>query len=355
MSSSNGKSNVFYLNTQRDFDLLNDEFLKVSQVFVLVDENTAIHCLPILRAFAVSMFHVITWPSGEHRKTMDAAVHIWEELSHHHADRSALLLNLGGGVIGDIGGFAAGCFKRGIRHIQLPTTLLAMVDAAVGGKTGVDFNGFKNQIGLFKEPSHVFIHLPFLKTLPPRELLSGFAEVVKHYLIADKESFLALSAPNFDLKKVDWLACVERSIAIKSKIVEEDYLETSARKALNFGHTLGHAIESTYMHDEAKRLLHGEAVAVGMVTESYLSHHFGKISDKELATITHTIRKLFPLQPLPESDFKSILELVAQDKKNKAGENRFTLLDGIGNYSVDHSVEDYLMLEALRYFNLQIV
>jgi 3-dehydroquinate synthase len=355
MDFSNGKSLVFFLNTGSDFDLLNAEIQKASQVFILADENTAVHCVTSLQPFIDCTYHLITWKVGEPNKTMDAAMHVWAELTKHEADRNVLLINVGGGVIGDIGGFAAGCYKRGIRYIQLPTSLLAMVDSSVGGKTGVDFNGFKNHIGLFNSPSHVFVHLPFLKTLPPRELLSGFAEVVKHYLIADKKAFLELATPSFELKKVNWLASVQKSIAIKSKIVEEDYLETNARKSLNFGHTLGHAIESFYLDNELNRFLHGEAIAVGMVAESYLSYHFGLISEKELSVITSCLRKLFPLQPLPETDFKSIISLVAQDKKNSAGQNRFTLLKGIGNYSVNHSVEEYLMQEALRYFNLQIV
>lgn len=349
------KSLVVFLNTNSDFDLFKAEVQQSSQVFILADENTAIHCVPILQSFITSSWQVIALKSGEQHKTIDAAVHVWGELTKHAADRKSLLINVGGGVIGDIGGFAAGCYKRGIRYLQMPTSLLAMVDASVGGKTGVDFNGFKNQIGLFNPPSHVFIHLPFLKTLPKRELMSGFAEVVKHYLIADKAAFLALAAPIFDIKKVDWMACVQQSISIKSAIVEEDFLEKSARKALNFGHTLGHAIESFYLNDEQNQLLHGEAIAIGIVTESYISHHFGLISEAELATIAACIRKLFPLCPLPEGDFENIIALVAHDKKNSAGQNQFTLLKGIGNYSIDNFVEEYLMREALRYFNLQIV
>lgn len=355
MHSSSVNSLVVFLNTNNDFDLLKDEIQNASQVFILADENTSAYCVQLLLPFINSSYHLIEWKSGESRKTIDAAVHVWFKLTNHKADRNALLINVGGGVIGDIGGFAAGCYKRGIRYIQLPTSLLAMVDASVGGKTGVDFDGFKNHIGLFNAPSHVFVHLPFLKTLPPRELLSGFAEVVKHYLIADKDAFLELATPNFDLKKVDWSACVHKSILIKSRIVDEDYLEANARKALNFGHTLGHAIESFYLNDEVNRLLHGEAVAIGMIAESYISHHFGLISEAELAIITSCIRKLFPLQPLHETDFKFIFKLVEQDKKNSDGQNRFTLLQGIGNYSVNNFVEEYLMQEALRYFNLQIV
>ncbi len=288
---------------------------KYSAVFILVDENTKEHCLPLLKS-VITEFNLIETESGEENKNLQTCECIWQQLIEKNADRKSVVVNLGGGVIGDMGGFAAGCYKRGIRYIQLPTSLLAMVDSSVGGKTGINFNGFKNHIGLFNSPSHVFVHLPFLKTLPPRELLSGFAEVVKHYLIADKEAFLELATPSFELKKVDWLASVQKSIAIKSKIVEEDYLEKNARKSLNFGHTLGHAIESFYLDNELNRFLHGEATAVGMVAESYLSYHFGLISEEELSVITTCLRKLFPLQLLPETDFKSIISLVAQDKKN---------------------------------------
>ena len=321
-----------------------------SQTFVLVDENTKKHCYPLVASLLPS-HHIIEIKSGEENKTLGTCELIWNKLTAENADRKTLLINLGGGVIGDLGGFAAGCYKRGIAFIQIPTTLLAMVDASVGGKTGIDFNGFKNQIGLFNQPQAVFIYTPFLKTLNERELLSGFAEVIKHYLIADATAFKQLEDLNLKLETVDWNSIVERNVNIKSFIVEQDPHEQGIRKALNFGHTVGHAIETYFLKSGNKKLLHGEAIAVGMICESFISEKLNLITALELVSISQLLLYYFKLPQIPQSSFIEILQLMKQDKKNKGNQFHFTLLKGIGNYSIDNSVEESVIVESLNYYN----
>lgn len=334
------------------FRLLPDTLSPFSQVFILVDENSLLHCYPLVKP-ALPEHLLIQIQSGEENKTLAACTLVWDALTKHNADRESVLVNLGGGVIGDLGGFAAGCYKRGIKFINIPTTLLAMVDASVGAKTGIDFNGFKNQIGLFNEAEAIFINTSFLKTLPPRELLSGFAEVLKHYLIADPIAFNRLAKEKPSLSAINWNEEVERNIGIKSLIVEKDPLEQSNRKALNFGHTTGHAVESYFLKSPATKLLHGEAIALGLICETYLTQKSGFISETELNTVTQLILHYFDLPAIPESAFSHLLELIKQDKKNSLGKNRFTLLQGIGNYSINNSVEETEIIASLKYYNSQ--
>lgn len=337
-----------------------EEFLSsnsFSQTFVLVDENTSKHCYSLI-ASLLPLHHIIEIKSGEENKTLSTCELIWNKLTAENADRKTLVINVGGGVIGDIGGFAAGCYKRGIAFIQIPTTLLAMVDASVGGKTGIDFNGFKNQIGLFNQPEAVFIHTEFLKTLTERELLSGFAEVIKHYLIADTDAFKQLEThkpqPTSSLGRLstlDWNSVVERNVNIKSFIVEQDPHEKGIRKALNFGHTVGHAIETFFLKGDSEKLLHGEAIAAGMICESFISEKLNLITALELVSISKLLVYYFKLPSIPESSFDEILQLIKQDKKNKANQFQFTLLKGIGNYSINNSVEESVVVESLNYYN----
>ena len=285
------------------------QFLKesYSSCFVLVDENTEQHCYTLIKDL-LPKHSLIQIKAGEEFKTIETCCLIWERLTQANADRKSLLINLGGGVIGDMGGFAASCYKRGINFINIPTTLLAMVDASVGGKTGVDFNGFKNQIGLFSEPEAVFIYTTFLKTLAERELTSGFAEVVKHYLIADEKAFEELAQAKPSLKTLNWQQVIAASAHIKSTIVNQDPQEKGIRKALNFGHTIGHGVESFYLQqDKTKQLLHGEAVAVGLITESYLSVEKALLTEAQLIRIQQVVLNYFKL-PFIETPFqKSIL------------------------------------------------
>lgn len=325
-------------------------------LFVLADDNTYKHCYPLVKGI-LPPHTVIRIKSGEKNKTLDTCAQIWAKLTAANADRKALLLNLGGGVVGDVGGFAAGCYKRGIRFINMPTTLLAMVDASVGAKTGVDFEGFKNQIGLFNDPQAVFIHTGFLQTLPARELRAGFAEVIKHYLIADKKAFntllkATLASERFNLlQQTDWNALVKKNVTIKAGIVAADKYETGPRKGLNFGHTIGHAVES-YCLAQGKKLLHGEAVAIGMICEAYISCVKGSLRRTEYLPILQLIGKVYTGLPHIEPDaIPAIVKLTGNDKKNAAGQNRFTLLNGIGNFSVDNNVEEETIINSLEYYS----
>lgn len=321
-----------------------------SSCFVLVDENTLKHCYPLV-ANLLPAHNIIAVLSGEVNKTLDSCRLIWAKLTDAEADRKSLLINLGGGVITDMGGFAAGCYKRGISFINIPTTLLAMVDAGIGGKTGIDFMGFKNQVGLFAQPQAVFIDAAFLATLPQRQLTSGFAEVIKHYLIADKAAFNALEKAPADLTHQPWPDLIYKSIKIKTDIVELDPHEQGARKALNFGHTIGHAVESAFMADETNYLLHGEAVAIGMITESYLSVNKNLLSEEESGRVQKVILKYFNLPRIDTARQTEIMLRIKQDKKNENDTTRFTLLHGIGNYSINNAVEDRLISASLNYYN----
>ena len=317
-----------------------------SAVFVLEDENTEKHCLPLIKP-ALATFQTITIPSGENNKNFQSCQLIWDSLTEKAADRKALLVNLGGGVISDMGGFAASCYKRGIDFINIPTTLLAMADASVGGKTGIDFQGFKNQIGLFSEAKEVLICNEFLKTLDDRQLRSGLAEVVKHYLIADGLSFLDFSR-GIELRPD--LGSIKKAVAIKSKIVVEDPDEKNVRKKLNFGHTVGHALES-YSLTTNEPLLHGEAIAYGMAIETYIAAFKSLIDEEKAGFVCHTLGAAFDLRSLPESIIAGILALVIQDKKNEKGRVKMALIDDIGSCQIDVEVSTEEIKEAIGYFN----
>lgn len=322
------------------------------KIVLLADENTRRECYPLVKPH-LPAHHLICIPPGEEYKNLQTCAHIWSELTCLQADRQTVLYNLGGGVIGDMGGFAASCYKRGIRFANIPTTLLAMVDASVGGKTGIDFEGYKNQVGTFNEPGAVFIYPVFLKTLPERELHSGFAEVIKHYLIADKEAFTLLSSP-IRLADADWEPIIRKNIGIKQSFVERDPKDSGLRKALNFGHTIGHAVESYFLQTPDKKLLHGEAVATGMIAESFISKQLGKLSAGELEFICRIILQYFNLPAIPPAATSEILELMKQDKKNAGGRFQFTLLEGIGNFSINNAVEESLVSDALDFYNAQL-
>ena len=318
-----------------------------TSVFILCDENTEALCLPHLRSILPDPPAIVISP-GELHKSLTSASHIWESLTAARADRRSLLVNLGGGLVGDIGGFAASCYKRGIDFIQVPTTLLAMVDASVGGKTGLNFEHFKNQVGLFRNPKAVFANPAFLDTLPPAELLSGYAELLKHSLISDAARWESLA----DSREFPqpWTPFIAESIGIKLAIVQEDPFEAGPRKSLNFGHTIGHAIESHLM-ESAAPLLHGEAVAIGMVCEAFISQQRALISAQDLNSIASTLIGLFGHRQLPASDFGILVALALQDKKNKGGHILCTLLQGIGGYIVDQAIDQADIESALSYYN----
>jgi 3-dehydroquinate synthase len=321
-----------------------------SKIFVLVDENTNEYCLPYFLSNLPTEIEIeiIEIEAGEENKNMYTCIDLWHTLIDLEADRKSILLNLGGGVITDIGGFVASTFKRGIDFINIPTTLLAMVDASVGGKTGVDLGNLKNQIGVINEPKSVIILSKFLETLPSNQMRSGLAEMLKHGLIYDKLYWDKLKNLN-DLNTDDLDILIKQSIEIKNEIVSQDLKENGIRKALNFGHTLGHAIESYFLESEDKKqLLHGEAIAVGMILESHISYQSNFISKDDFAEIKYIITDIFEKIIFNESDIQNIMNLLIFDKKNEFGNVQFTLLNKIGESKINQIVDESLILLAFE-------
>jgi 3-dehydroquinate synthase len=318
-----------------------------SRLAVLVDDNTEKYCLPEINS-AFNDPLIISIPSGEVNKNINTCTIVWEALTKANFDRKALLINIGGGVVGDLGGFCAATYKRGIRFINIPTTLLSQVDASVGGKLGVDFLNYKNQIGVFVEPEYILINTGFLETLPENELKSGYAEVVKHALIRDKDLWQHLQA--MDLAAIKSMEIIARAITIKWNIVQQDFQEENERKLLNFGHTIGHAIESYLLQDDQRRVLHGEAVAAGMIAESYLSHQIGLLSAENLREIEKYLLAVFPYIELKPSEVEEITGYLQQDKKNIGGKLRFSLLESIGKGVYDQELSSKQCADALAYY-----
>jgi 3-dehydroquinate synthase len=289
---------------------------------------------------------IIEIESGETEKNITTCVEIWSILTELGGDRKSLIINVGGGVITDIGGFVASTFKRGIDFMHIPTTLLAMVDASVGGKNGVDLGSLKNQIGVINVPKLVIIDTDYLSTLPQNEMRSGLAEMLKHGLIADADYWTKFKELNV-IDFADFDELIYRSIEIKNEIVMQDPTENGIRKALNFGHTLGHAIESYFLENENKKtLLHGESIAAGMILESYISWQKKLLSAAEYIEIKNTINAVFETIVFEENDLKPILELLIHDKKNEYGKIQFTLLDGIGSIKINQEIENELIIKS---------
>lgn len=318
-----------------------------SQILVLVDSNTKKYCYPILSPYLPAHELVEILP-GEQYKTLETCQQIWQRMTELAFDRKGIVLNLGGGVIGDMGGFVAGTYKRGIDFIQIPTTLLSQVDASVGGKLGIDFMGYKNHIGLFREPNAVCIYPRFLDTLSDRELRSGFAEVIKHHLIGDGSAWQSLKNQQ-NLRQQQFDTLIDHSVKLKSHIVEIDPFEHGLRKALNFGHTIGHAIESFRLEGDAP-LLHGEAIAAGMICESFLSLKRGLLTDIECEQITAYLLKLYGHHDILPTDFREIYDRMKNDKKNQQGKILCTLLNGIGQVEVNQAIDWEDTEHALTYY-----
>jgi 3-dehydroquinate synthase len=321
-----------------------------SKIFVLTDTNTRRDCFPIIKNLLQDPI-LIEIEAGEHHKNLYSCELIWSQLLQHRADRHALFINLGGGMIGDIGGFVASTYKRGIDFIHIPTSLLAMVDASTGGKTGIDFKNLKNIIGVFALPKLIHIYPPFLQTLAQRELLSGYAEMLKHGLIADKAYFEQLiSDSNFNDR--NWSSLIEQSILIKEKIVLQDPEEKGLRKILNFGHTIGHALETYFLADQKQQLLHGEAVAWGMLFEAWLSYQKVGLSAADLQQIKSVIIRHYQPFVWHEKMIDELIQIMYQDKKNEANEFRFTLLPKIGMAIQDIICNEVEIKEAFRSIHL---
>ncbi len=325
---------------------------KYSKIFIIVDENTLLHCLPDLVESIPLLYEaeIIEIESGETNKTIEVVTQIWYALSESHADRKSLIINLGGGVISDMGGFIASTYKRGIDFLNIATTLLSQVDASVGGKLGIDLGGLKNQIGVFNFPQMVVIYPPFLSTLEWRQLRSGFAEVLKHALIKDENYWDDVKDIDVSLDS-DWTKIIKHSVQIKNKVVLEDPTEQGLRKILNYGHTIGHAIETWHLENDPNFFLHGEAIAIGMIAEGYLSMQKAGLSREELEGISEVLISQFELKPLPEDRFEDYGDLMIHDKKNSEGRISFSLLSRIGECKWDQFCDKEEILKALEYYN----
>jgi len=346
------KSNSYSVFFDQSLNAL-DDFLRThaySKVFILTDRNTSTHCLPILTQALPRLidYDLIEIDPGEENKNIDFCIGIWKMLIDFGADRKSVLINLGGGVITDIGGFAASTFKRGIDFVQIPTTLLSQVDASVGGKTGIDMDGVKNIIGTFTQPQAVIINHTFLATLDQKQVVSGFAEMVKHGLIYDRTYFESLQSVDLNLPIDESL--IIRSVEIKNDVVTTDPTEKGLRKILNFGHTIGHAIESYSLANDSFPLLHGEAIAVGMICEAYLSHREKGLSIPELNRVTEYIQQVFPVYTFGQGIYDQLITYMMNDKKNTGGKIGFALLTEIGACTFDSYVSEERIFEALDYY-----
>ncbi len=323
---------------------------KYSKIFVFVDTNTSALCIPIFREFMDNLenFDIIETDPGEENKNIDFCIGIWKTLLDFGADRKCLMINLGGGVITDMGGFIASTYKRGIDFINIPTTLLSQVDASVGGKTGIDIDSVKNMVGTFSLPKAVFIEHTFLTTLSKRELLSGFAEMIKHGLIADKAYYQALKLNEYQDVTA---ANIYRSVQLKNEVVTEDPLEKGLRKILNFGHTIGHAVESYALLNDKQPLTHGEAIAIGMICEAFLSVKYCDLKTEELDDISKYILSIYPKYTITAKSFKKLITLMHSDKKNEDGQIMFSLLEKIGACAFNCRVTEADILNSLTYYN----
>jgi 3-dehydroquinate synthase len=321
-----------------------------TKLFILLDENSMAHCYPQLVA-NVPVFEdaeIIEIESGEENKNIEICAQLWATLEELGADRQSLLINIGGGVIGDMGGFIASTYKRGISFVNIPTTLLAQVDASVGGKVGVDLNHFKNLIGVFNNPLAVFINTDFIQTQDRKQLLSGFAEIIKHALITDEVYWNTVKKADVvefsEMEKI-----IEESVNIKNKVVLADPREKNIRKSLNFGHTVGHSIESLFL-ESGSPILHGEAIAAGMIVETWLSTKITSLSDESLNDITAFIASIYEPLPIEESHFERILAFMLHDKKNRKGQINFSLLSSIGKCEINQTASVDLIKEGLSYY-----
>lgn len=322
------------------------------KVFILTDETTREFCWPVVSGFpCLHGAEVISIGATDTHKTLESLVHVWEELGRMGGTRHTLLINIGGGMVTDLGGFAASTFKRGINYINIPTTLLAMVDASVGGKTGINFRGLKNEIGVFNNAAMVILSTQFLRTLDRENILSGYAEMLKHGLISNEAMWAELLNFNLDTEQLD-LTTLQRmladSVAVKQRIVTEDPLEHGIRKALNLGHTAGHAFESFALSHGP--ILHGYAVAYGLVCELYLSCvKTGFPTDKMRQTISF-IREHYGRMSITCDDYPTLFEFMTHDKKNTAGSINFTLLGGIGDIRINQTATKDEIYEAIDFY-----
>lgn len=320
------------------------------KLFVLVDDVTERLCLPLTEGFTcMTEAHKIVIGSSDTNKTLESLTHVWAKLQHMGASRHSLMFNIGGGMVTDLGGFAASTFKRGINFVNIPTTLLAMVDASVGGKTGINFGGLKNEIGAFNNANSVILDTDFLRTMDTENMCSGYAEMLKHGLISNEPMWAELVTFDItqpDLKRLQRM--VAESVEVKERVVQQDPTEKGLRKALNFGHTFGHAFESLAL--ERKPILHGYAVAYGMICELYLSATKTGFPTEKLHQTVSFIKDYYGKMPISCDDYRHLTELMRHDKKNVAGRINFTLLGGIGDIRINQSATDKEITEAFDFY-----
>jgi len=321
-----------------------------SKFFILTDEHTAEHCLPTLQKYLAedAQYDLIEINSGEESKTIDFCVGIWKMLIDFGADRNSLLINLGGGVISDMGGFAASTYKRGIDFVHVPTTLLSQVDASVGGKTGIDLDSIKNIVGTFAQPKAVFMEHSFINTLPARQILSGTAEMLKHGLIADEDYWAELKTSDLTKPTAE---LVHRSVEIKNEIVINDPREKAIRKTLNFGHTIGHAVETWSLEHDENPLTHGEAIAIGMICESWLSWKKSGLSQEALNEIVKVITDLYPRYEIAADCHADLYSLMQKDKKNFGDKINCSLLTRIGKCKIDNICTEDELCSGLTFYS----
>ena len=323
-----------------------------SSVFLLLDNNTDVHCLDLfIKKSGITDFNKVVVKDGEKSKSIDTCEYVWDYLNSNNGDRKSLLINIGGGVVTDLGGFIASTYLRGVDFINVPTTVLCMVDAAFGGKTGINFKSIKNQIGVINKPKGVLIDIDYLKTLNKEEYINGFAEIYKHSLITDNEELQFENLVKFDFKK-DIRDIIHSYSSIKKKVVELDLYESNYRKILNLGHTIGHAVESySIISKDMNDLKHGEAIAVGLITELYISHKIHQFDYNELLSIKEELLRHFNRNIYTASDQKEILKIMRYDKKNYDNKVKYVLLKGIGSPIIDQDVEDELFFKSFEFYN----
>jgi 3-dehydroquinate synthase len=352
MDNSKIYSKIIYSNTPNE-DLT--EWIKgyeSGKIFIATEENVDRLWISrfsnVMNAFAIPK---VVIPAGEPSKMLDSAIKVWEFLSQNGADRKSLLINIGGGMLTDLAGFAASTFKRGIDFLNIPTTLLSQVDASVGGKTGINFNGLKNEIGTFKDPVAVIIDTEFLNTLDHPNFLSGFAEMIKHGMIKNPDHLEELKS--FDLNNISYKnlqSIIQNSVNVKEYFVINDPTEKNIRKALNFGHTAGHAFESLAL-DQNRPVLHGFAIAWGMIVELFLSVKNCGFDEKYCLELTKWLFNIYGKFEMTGNDFQQLIRLMTHDKKNESGRINFTLLSGPGRVRINQNCNEELIMNALQYYN----
>lgn len=351
MTASKIHSNIiFSQQVETELDKIVSQYPQ-GKVFLLTEEIPAKLCLPLIQNLVDKyQIRTTTIKGGEENKSIRSVEQVWEVLSKYGADRKSLLINIGGGLLTDLGGFVASTFKRGMDFVNIPTTLLAQVDASLGGKTGINFNGLKNEIGVFNEPNAVIINTNFLKTIDDQNFRSGYAEMLKHGLIKNPAHWEELM--KYDLNEVDYESLQEiiaHSVDVKKWHVENDLTEKNIRKALNFGHTVGHAFESYALH-EGRPIQHGYAVVYGMIVELYLSVKMCGFDANLLNEITDWLFDKYGKFEIAESDFEALYELMTHDKKNEGNRINFTLISEIGQVEINQDCPKALIFEALNFY-----